>query len=83
MCSVGHAHAAAPLIDLGFEASLFLLVFSSMFLAHIAGAVTWYLLTALSDRFEGREQPGKLRRERSEDRASRLRRDPTGGDADE
>jgi hypothetical protein len=41
-----------PVVDLGFEASLFLLVFASMTLAHLTGAVTYVTLRRLERRLE-------------------------------
>jgi hypothetical protein len=38
---------APMLVDLGFEASIFVLVFSAMTLAHLVGIVTWSILDPL------------------------------------
>lgn len=41
------------MIALGFEASIFVLVFGAMFSAHLAGIATWRLLSDIETRLRG------------------------------
>lgn len=49
MCGLNHTQ---PLVDLGFESSIFVLVFTAMLTAHLAGAATWVLLNRLQRRLD-------------------------------